>query len=60
MKDIIFKIEVLHEENPQYLKLGCLYDNRFRENGCSNCIESKNICREMLKAFKFPPYENER
>ena len=57
-KEVIRKIEKRFSQNQQYLRLGCLYDNRLKET-CRNCTESENGCREMLRAFKYPPYEND-
>jgi hypothetical protein len=56
-KETIETIERMHNLNPQYLKLGCLYDNRLTKT-CEECINSDRVCKEMLRAFKYSPYEH--
>lgn len=54
-KTTLKDIKKMHELNPQYLRLGCLSDNIYKET-CEKCYESKKTCKEMLEAFKYPPY----
>jgi len=55
-EEVIEEIEKMHRLNPQYTRLGCLYDNRNKKR-CITCFESGNGCMYMLRAFEYPPYD---